>query len=125
MRGRYYGFCKDFSGRKHQLPSSIVDKLQVTKYRVTPKKKIEPKSTGDLKGDLKGYIHRHLLKNIDFDITGIKKQKGVKKRIIETNHVCTTCSQVVTFKAEKTSIKQVCGCETRAHLLIDKIASKL
>src|SRR6056300_273906 len=26
IRGRHYGFCKDFSGRRHQLPENIVEK---------------------------------------------------------------------------------------------------
>ena len=125
IRGRHYGFCKDFSGRRHQLPENIVEKLNVTKYKPIPKKKVEPKPDNDIKSDLKGYIQRHILKDVEFDITDIKKQKGIKKRTIHTNHVCTTCSQTVSFNTDKATIKQVCACATRAHLLIDKIASKL
>ena len=125
IRGRHYGFCKDFSGRRHQLPENIVEKLDVTKYKPIPKKKVEPKPVNDVKGDLKGYIQRHILKDTEFDITDIKKLKGIKKRTIETNHTCTACSKKVSFNTDKTTIKQVCACTTRAHLLIDKIASKL
>jgi len=125
IRGRHYGFCKDFSGRRHQLPENIIEKLDITKYKPIPKKKVEPKPVNDIKNDLKGYIQRHILKDTEFDITDINKQKGIKKRTIQTNHVCTACSQKVSFNTDKSTIKQVCACVNRTHILIDKIASKL
>ena len=125
IRGRHYGFCKDFSGRKHQLPSSITDKLQVTKYKPIPKRKDEAKPSEDnIKDELKTYIHKHIFKT-DFEITNIKKQKGIKKRTVLTDQLCLDCSNEVHFNIEKNTIQQACGCSNRKHMLIDKIATKL
>lgn len=125
IRGRHYGFCKDFSGRRHQLPASLIDKLQVTKYKPPPKRKTETsKPNGDIKDDLKSYINKHIFKS-EFEITNIKKQKGIKKHTVLTNQICGDCSNDLRFNIEKSTIHQMCGCCVRKHILIDKIATKL
>ena len=124
MRGRHYGFCKDFSGRRHQLPPTIIEKLQVTKYKAIPKKKVTQPTKVDTH-ELKTYIHKYVLPNVELNIMGIKKQKGVKTYIVDTSHTCQVCSKNTQFTIVKDTIQQTCACSTRKHMLIDKIASKL
>lgn len=124
MKGRFYGFCKDFSGRKHQLPSNIIEKLQVTKYKPLPKKKPVEKPKCDVREDLKAYIKKYMIQDDNLEIQNIESVKG-KKKIIKTNHVCPVCSTQSEFSVFKDEIQKVCKCTNRKHRLIDKIASKL
>jgi hypothetical protein len=124
MKGRFYGFCKDFSGRRHQLPDNIVEKLQVTKYKPPPKKKTQEKHKEDVKGDLETYIKKYMVKDDSFEIHRIDSLKG-KKKSVSTNHVCPGCSTLSTFSITKDEIQKMCKCSNRKHRLIDKILSKL
>ena len=124
MRGRFYGFCKDFSGRRHQLPPTIVDRLQVMKYKSPPKKKITEAPKVDPNEDLKMYIKKYMIDDENLQIHKINKERG-KKSVITTNHVCRVCSTNATFTVVKSEIQQNCKCSTRKHRLIDKIVSKL
>ena len=125
MRGRFYGFCKDFSGRRHQLPPSIVEKLQVKKYKTLPKKKKTEDPNEDITADLDVFIKKYILKDVDFDIKEVRRERGIKKRTVHTNHICKVCHELVTFDISKDVIQQKCKCNTRKHRLIDKIVSKL
>ena len=125
MRGRFYGFCKDFSGRKHQLPPSIIDKLQVTKHNIKRKPSAPPKQKDSAKPEIKNFIEKYMVTDADIDISDIKKERGVKKYTVSTNHVCQECGDAANFAISKDEIKQVCKCKTRSHRLIDKITSML
>ena len=124
MKGRFYGFCKDFSGRRHQLPSAIVEKLQVTKYKPPPKKKTQEKPKEDVRGDLETYIKKYMVQDEALEVQKIDAQRG-KKKIVATNHVCPKCSSLCTFEILKDEIQKMCKCSNRKHRLIDKITSKL
>lgn len=125
MRGRFYGFCKDFSGRKHQLPHSITEKLQVTKHTIKRRPPAPSKHKDDVKPEIKNFIQKYMLVDQVVDINDIKKERGVKKYTVSTNYNCRDCDQTVAFGILKHEIKQICGCKTRAHRLIDKITCML
>jgi len=127
MKGRFYGFCKDFSGRRHQLPKKITDVLyedgKVQAY--VPKKKSPETSQVHNPDELiEKFIKKYVVQKETFHIDSIKKV-GVKKYTVNTNHECNTCKEIVSFNIIKNQIQQTCKCNCRAHILTDKIVSTL
>jgi hypothetical protein len=123
MKGRFYGFCKDFSGRRHQLPKKITDVLyedgKVETY--VPKKKIVTEPEQDL---LEKFIKKHIIKKETFSIETLKRE-GVKKYTVTTKETCDTCKETIFFSILKNQIQQMCKCKCRAHILTDKIVRTL
>jgi len=123
MKGRFYGFCKDFSGRRHQLPKKITDVLyedgKVETY--VPKKKnvIEPEQNL-----LEKFIKKHIIKKETFSIETLKRE-GFKKYTVTTKETCDTCKETIFFSILKNQIQQMCKCKCRAHILTDKIVRTL
>ena len=120
---RQYGFCKDFSGRRHQLSKKITDVLyedgKVETY--TPKKKVIVEPEQNL---LEKFIKKYIVKRETFIIESLKRE-GVKKYTVTTKESCDTCKETITFSILKSQIHQVCKCKCRAHNLTDKIVSTL
>ena len=120
---RQYGFCKDFSGRRHQLSKKITDILyedgKVETY--TPKKKVIVEPEQNL---LEKFIKKYIVKRETFIIESLKRE-GVKKYTVTTKESCDTCKETITFSILKSQIQQVCKCKCRAHNLTDKIVSTL
>ena len=120
---RQYGFCKDFSGRRHQLSKKITDILyedgKVETY--TPKKKVIVEPEQNL---LEKFIKKYIIKRETFIIESLKRE-GVKKYTVTTKESCDTCKETITFSILKSQIHQVCKCKCRAHNLTDKIVSTL
>ena len=120
---RQYGFCKDFSGRRHQLSKKITDILyedgKVETY--TPKKKVVVEPEQNL---LEKFIKKYIVKRETFIIESLKRE-GVKKYTVTTNESCDTCKETISFSILKSHIQQVCKCKCRAHNLTDKIVSTL
>jgi len=120
---RQYGFCKDFSGRRHQLSKKITDILyedgKVETY--TPKKKVVVEPEQNL---LEKFIKKYIVKKETFIIESLKRE-GVKKYTVTTKEICDTCKQTISFSILKSHIQQVCKCKCRAHNLTDKIVSTL
>ncbi len=120
---RQYGFCKDFSGRRHQLSKKITDILyedgKVETY--TPKKKVIVEPEQNL---LEKFIKKYIVKRETFIIESLKRE-GVKKYTVTTKESCDTCKETITFSILKSQIHQVCKCKCRAHNLTDKIVSTL
>ena len=120
---RQYGFCKDFSGRRHQLSKKITDILyedgKVETY--TPKKKVVVEPEQNL---LEKFIKKYIVKKETFIIESLKRE-GVKKYTVTTKESCDTCKETITFNILKSQIQQVCKCKCRAHNLTDKIVSTL
>jgi len=120
---RQYGFCKDFSGRRHQLSKKITDILyedgKVETY--TPKKKVIVEPEQNL---LEKFIKKYIIKKETFSIESLKRE-GVKKYTVTTNESCDTCKETISFSILKSHIQQVCKCKCRAHNLTDKIVSTL
>jgi hypothetical protein len=120
---RQYGFCKDFSGRRHQLSKKITDILyedgKVETY--TPKKKVIVEPEQNL---LEKFIKKYIIKKETFSIESLKRE-GVKKYTVTTKESCDTCKETISFSILKSHIQQVCKCKCRAHNLTDKIVSTL
>ncbi|ADQ91691.1 hypothetical protein BpV1_064 [Bathycoccus sp. RCC1105 virus BpV1] len=120
---RQYGFCKDFSGRRHQLSKKITDILyedgKVETY--TPKKKVVVEPEQNL---LEKFIKKYIVKKETFVIESLKRE-GVKKYTVTTREICDTCKETISFSILKSHIQQVCKCKCRAHNLTDKIVSTL
>ena len=120
---RQYGFCKDFSGRRHQLSKKITDVLyedgKVETY--TPKKKVIVEPEQNL---LEKFIKKYIVKKETFIIESLKRE-GVKKYTVMTKESCDTCKETISFSILKSQIHQVCKCKCRAHNLTDKIVSTL
>ena len=120
---RQYGFCKDFSGRRHQLSKKITDVLyedgKVETY--TPKKKVIVEPEQNL---LEKFIKKYIVKKETFVIESLKRE-GVKKYTVTTKESCDTCKETISFSILKSQIHQVCKCKCRAHNLTDKIVSTL
>ena len=120
---RQYGFCKDFSGRRHQLSKKITDILyedgKVETY--TPKKKVIVEPEQNL---LEKFIKKYIVKKETFIIESLKRE-GVKKYTVTTKEICDICKETISFSILKSQIHQVCKCKCRAHNLTDKIVSTL
>ena len=120
---RQYGFCKDFSGRRHQLSKKITDILyedgKVETY--TPKKKVVVEPEQNL---LEKFIKKYIVKKETLVIESLKRE-GVKKYTVTTKETCDTCKETISFSILKSHIQQVCKCKCRAHNLTDKIVSTL
>ena len=141
---RHYGFCKDFTGKRHQLPPKIIDILYkdgtVKKY-VSPNKSFFKKKSDDENNNkvdgtintiLLDFINKHMVKNdATFNVTSIKLNKTKSKSkskdyLVNTTYTCSECNTNNTdFKIIKNRIQQVCKCTTREHFLPEKIVSKL
>ena len=138
---RHYGFCKDFTGKRHQLPPKIVDILYkdgtVKKY-VSPnksffKKKSDNENThidSSINTILLEFINKHMTKNdVTFNVKSIelsKPKSKSKEYLVHTTYTCSECNTNNTdFKITKNKIQQVCKCTTREHFLPEKIVSKL
>ena len=82
---RQYGFCKDFSGRRHQLSKKITDILyedgKVETY--TPKKKVVVEPEQNL---LEKFIKKYIVKKETFVIESLKRE-GVKKYTVTTKEI--------------------------------------
>jgi len=120
---RQYGFCKDFSGRRHQLSKKITDVLyedgKIETY--TPKKKVVVEPEQNL---LEKFIKKYIVKKETFILESLKRE-GVKKYTVMTKESCDTCKETISFSILKSQIHQVCKCKCRAHNLTDKIVSTL
>ena len=137
---RHYGFCKDFTGKRHQLPPKIVDILYkdgTVKKCVSPNKTFFKKKTDNtidhtINTTLLDFINKHMVKNdATFNVTSIKLNKTKSKSkskdyLVNTTYTCSECNTNNTdFKIIKNRIQQVCKCTTREHFLPEKIVSKL
>lgn len=120
---RQYGFCKDFSGRRHQLSKKITDILyedgKVETY--TPKKKVVIEPEQNL---LEKFIKKYIVKKETFVIESLKRE-GIKKYTVTTKEICNTCKETISFSILKSHIQQLCKCKCRAHNLTDKIVNTL
>jgi len=142
MKGRYYGFCKDFTGSRHQLPPKISKLLYkdgkvekyVAKKNFVKKPFEQPKPIHeDATELLLQFIQKYMItKEQDFSITKIemKKQKNksskLKEYSTETTYTCDLCnSKNISFDIIKNKIEKKCKCENRKHFLPEKIISKL
>ena len=141
LRGRKDGFCKDFCGRRHELPSVIVNKLYPKKEELQScpeiKKFIEkpqPKQT-EVKPLLQRFIQKIMDGQADTTVVSVKRNKA--------NHVALTTStycesirgdhpeNVMSYIIKGNKITQQCPIckgkknKARTHTIIDKNLVKL
>jgi|TARA_X000000368_G_scaffold195154_1_gene154061 hypothetical protein len=131
---RHFGFCKDFTGKRHQLSPKIKKALykegKIEKYIQKLPKQVET-VTKTYENDIKTLLNKFILKNIfelqtECKIEKIDKKKGTKKYLVHTNYTCPECKESdVKFEIVKKVLEQKCKCDCRKHLLTDKIATKL
>ena len=127
MKGRFYGFCKDFSGRRHQLPKKITDVLYEdgkVKAYVPKNKSPDTSEVQNIDELIEKFIKKYILQKETLRIVSIKKV-GVKKYTISTKNECDTCKETIFFSILKNQIQQMCKCKCRAHVLTDKIVRTL
>jgi len=135
MKGRRYGYCKDFYGRKHRLPDSIYKGLYPDGYSPpiisTPQNLCMPcpeeKKTDSVLicEELQKFINKNVLIGESTKINNItNKSKNI--RIVNTDYTCSVCKKKkVQFKITKNRIIQTCSCNYREHNLSDKIVRLL
>jgi len=124
-RGRKFGFCKDFSGRKHFIPEKVYNKLYTSGYTQPTFKPIVParQMGDDLVPMLCTFIGKHVVKDVNTRVKSVTK-KG-KTYTVFTDHSCVDCqARDVTLKISKNEIERTC-CKGRKHMLTDKITKIL
>ncbi len=142
---RHFGFCKNFTGKRHKLPSKITDQLYkdgIVKKHVKPSKQdffsknVEKTETSDYDSDTKGifsnFINKYMIKTGSIHVSRIELNKPKTKKnkfneySIHTTYTCTNCNtNNVIFTVINKKIKQVCKCTNREHFLPEKIVTKL
>ena len=134
MRGRRFGFCKDFYGRKHRLPDTIFRELYKDGYKAslydTPQLTCqvcpEVKKEDTVKGVnmLQTFINKNMT-NTPLTVKSVTK-KSKFQRIVYTDLKCTKCNSTDTqFKITKNRIAQTCSCRNREYIITDNILSAL
>jgi len=136
LRGRRDGFCKDFCGRRHGLPKSLIDKLYTdTKNCPEIKKRVEkPQMRNDeLKPMLEVFIRKNMGVPEDLQIVSILKFKN-KHSILTNSTYCETIGGthsdcVMSYLVDGSKITQKCPkckkSKARTHGLDAKIVKVL
>ena len=133
--GRRDGFCKDFCGRRHRLPSTLIDQLYPRKEDVKKcpeiKKRIEKPQFKheDVKVPLESFIKKNMRGPDDLQVLTIKRDKS--NFIVFTNSsYCETIkgtheNVTMSYNVKGKEIKQVCPhCKknsARTHCLTQHI----
>jgi hypothetical protein len=118
LHGRHDGFCKDFYGRKHELPLPIVSKLypnleDIKKCPII--KKSVKKVSIDFslaKSQLENYINKFMSDSKDVKIVDLSK-KGNIYTIVTTSNYCDTIKGIhedshMLYQVNKGEIYQKC-----------------
>tara|TARA_B100001142_G_scaffold164145_1_gene164149 strand:- start:2185 stop:3573 length:1389 start_codon:yes stop_codon:yes gene_type:complete len=131
LRGRRDGFCKDFCGRRHQLPNSIVERLYPQKDDIKKcpeiKKRVEKPQInyGDAKLPLETFIKKNMRGPADLHVISISKERSNFVALTDSNY-CETIKgmheeAVMSYVIKGKEIKQRCPrCKnntSRAHCL--------
>lgn len=130
-KGRLHGFCKDFSGRKHILPEKIYKIMYPNGYSKpiyrlnthSIEMKIHEKPSNPIEL-LNAFINKCMVKE-DLKIKSLTKKSG--QYTVDTSLICEGCHKTnVPFVIKKKDIiQQKCLCNTREHILSEKIVKVL
>lgn len=123
IRQRRDGFCKDFHGRQHELPSTVVEKLYPKKEDLTkcPKiKKFEEKpqiKQADVKPHLEAFMHRWMKLPENVQIVSIERQRG-NFSVLTTSSYCEVIrgeheGHAMSYLINKGAITQKCSVCTK------------
>ena len=135
VRGRRDGFCKDFYGRKHQLPSKIVEKLYPKKedLKKCPEiKKFEEKpkiKQADVKPQLQSFIRKCMGAPEDIRVVSIS---GVNREFVAltTSTYCETIrgnheGQNMSYSIKKYEITQKCPVCTKGKARTHRLSASV
>ena len=125
VRGRRDGFCKDFYGRKHELPPKVVDKLypkkEVLKKCPEIKKFVEKPqiNQGDVKPHLESFMRRCMKCPSDIEVVSISRQKS-GFTALTTSSYCETIGGehdgvVMSYVIKGSQITQKCPMCTKSN----------
>ena len=131
MKGRRYGYCKDFYGRKHMIPEHIFKELYPDGYHPptvsTPQNTCMPCTKENVCDsvviceEVQKFINRNMIEACCIKVESMTK-KSKNMRMINTDYTCSVCKKnKVKFKITKNRIIMACSCNSREHNLSDKI----
>lgn len=115
LEGRREGFCKDFLGKRYQLPADIRRMLYPTPPSKKPPpvtKKIKKERTSavdEARVELQGFIQKYAEGFENAQVIALKKCKGGWG--ITTNATCRTCGRTSGFTLKKDILSRVCECK--------------
>jgi len=137
LRGRQDGFCKDFSGRSHEIPSPLKKELYpiaTAPSRSKPKGPPRPPVSSEV---LKGYMLKNMNVPDHFDIVNVVRTKPNTFTVHTSSFFCETVQGVhpdskhtMIYTIDKGQIKQKCTvCKTkgkpRIHVLDQRVLNTL
>tara|TARA_B110000240_G_scaffold193810_1_gene240281 strand:+ start:1943 stop:3400 length:1458 start_codon:yes stop_codon:yes gene_type:complete len=140
IRGRRDGFCKDFYGRKYELPDKIIQRLYPVKNDINkcPEiKKFEEKpqiKQSDVKPGVESFIQRFIIGQKDTKVVSISQQKN-NFMVLTTSSYCEQIqsnheNHSMSYIIEKNKIKQKCPiCKkcprVRTYILSSSVVNEL
>ena len=136
LDGRRDGFCKDFCGRRHELPGDVTQLLYPNKEELNQCKEIkkfEKKALPDVKPCFERFMNKFMPVDANMKIIDIKRQKGNTLTFTTTSKFCETIGSrhdnLMTYAVSKGKIKQMCPvCKKsnpRVHTLTPNIINLL
>lgn len=118
LKGRRDGFCKDFCGRRHQLPTDIYDKLYPEKEKCPEIKKRQDKPTVNFRPQLETFIGKFMKVDDNVSIINTTSKNGTMT-VLTTSKYCETIGgyhddKLMSYVIKKNHIKQKCPICTRS-----------
>jgi len=135
LDGRKDGFCKDFIGRRHELPNEITSILYPDKEELKKCKEVVKyvdKPLPNIRTHVEFFLNKWMKVDKDTKIIDIKRQKG-GLLLTTTSRFCETTSscheQMMVYTIKRNEIKQSCPickkCTARTHKLTPNIIKLL
>jgi len=141
LRGRREGFCKDFCGRRHELPRSIIDRLypKVEEVQKCPEiKKFVEKSKfnqTEVRPMIETFINKFMMGQENTSVVNIRRNNA-SHVVLTTSSYCESIrgehpESVMSYVIKGSKITQQCpSCKgkknkARTHTLIDTNLIKL
>jgi len=138
LRGRRDGFCKDFCGRRHELPKSIMDRLYPTREKCPEIKKFVEKPTvnqTEIKPLIETFVRRFMAGQDNTSVVSVKKNKA-SHVALTTSSYCESIrgehpESVMSYVIKGNTITQQCPLckgkknKARTHTLVDPRLIKL
>ena len=117
LEGRSDGFCKDFLGKRYQLPANLRRMLYPTPPAKKPppvtkkiaKKKERPSALDEARTELQGFIQRYAEGFDSAQVIELKKVRGGWG--ITTNATCRTCGRTSGFTLKRDILSRACECK--------------
>lgn len=137
LDGRKDGFCKDFIGRRHELPADITNALYPDKAEMNKckgiMKYVDKPVPGDVKSKIEHFLNRWMKVDEGTKVVDIKRQKGGALSVTTTSRFCETVGsphdKLMTYTVKKGQIVQACPvckkCTPRTHKLSPDIVNLL